>query len=315
MYRILIAGCGYTGLAIARHFRLKKQKVWGLIRTPVRRQELESRDIIPVVADLTKPETLCNIPDVSFVVIAVSPDERSDDAYRKIYLKGIENFLKALRKKFPPSLIVYLSSTGVYGDKRGAWVDEDTPPEPDHERGRILLEAERQILQSGFPTVVLRLAGIYGPGRSSLQRLMDNSRRAEMNANEYVNMIHREDIAQMTAVIFKKSETGSIYLGVDDEPVLRGVFYDWLIKKRSLRGGVASPSSVIANPQKADEAISGFGTGPAISKSGLPRPYRACNDGSTISGKRCSNKKIKSLGYSFKFPTFREGYEALLASR
>ncbi|MBI3306271.1 MAG: SDR family oxidoreductase [Candidatus Omnitrophica bacterium] len=268
MYRILIVGCGYTGTVIGKYFREQKQKVWGIIRSDKNRPQLEAAGITPIIADLTKPETLTDIPDVSFVVISAAPDDRSESAYREIYLTGIANLLKVLQKKFPPNLIVYLSSTGVYGDKKGEWIDEQISPEPENERGRILLQAEEALLHSGFPVVILRLGGIYGPERNTLTR--SNHSMTPNNQNEYVNMIHVSDIAAMMPVIFKKAEAGSIYLAVDDEPVCRASFYHSL--------GLVD---------KVDEDSL---------KNSPP------------GGKRCSNKKLKSLGYSFQFPTFREGY-------
>lgn len=290
MYHIQIVGAGYAGSRIAAYFREKKQKVWALTRSGKHNAEFEVLGITPVVADLTKPETLEKIPAAHFIVICPAPGEKKDEeAYREIYLKGIGHYLAAIRKNPKPNLIVYLSSTGVYRDRQGEWVDETTPPEPDTEKGKILLEAEDQVLNSGFPAVVFRLAGIYGPQRNAVARAgaPSHSRMtsSDTSGDRWMNHIHVEDIAGAMPVIFNKGEAGNIYLGVDDEPVLQSVFYEWLAT--SLRGG-----------QMPEANASG-----TLAGTGSSRLRR---------GKRCSNKKLKTLGYKFQYPTFREGYSPAL---
>ncbi len=305
MYRFLIAGCGYVGTRIATHFSSKKQKVWGLIQTDERKAELEKFSITPFVADLTQPESLKQIPAVNFVIIAVSPRERNEVAYRKIYLTGVENLLSQLKKSLSPPFIIYLSSTGVYGDQRGEWVDEKTPPQPNSERGKILLKAEEQVIKSGLPGVILRLGGIYGPGRNRIEAFRkglwpaggefpfsnfasgearphrrDESRPGQgrpraSDADKYMNFIHVDDIVNSIPVLLNKAETGKVYLGVDDEPVKQSEFCTWLAEK-------------------------------------LKIPYQSKIVSTAISGKRCRNARLKSLGVQFRYPTFREGYSTFL---
>ena len=170
MYTILVAGAGYTGSAIARFFTAKKQKVYALTRSAEKAACFQSEGMLSLIMDLTTPETLAGLPQAQFVVIAVAPDERSEEAYRRTYVEGVGHLLTALKQNTKPLLVVYLSSTGVWPDQvDGAWVDETMPAIPDSERGRILLRAENQVLNSGLPAVVLRLAGIYGPGRNRLE--------------------------------------------------------------------------------------------------------------------------------------------------
>ncbi|MFZ5802445.1 MAG: SDR family oxidoreductase [Candidatus Omnitrophota bacterium] len=275
MYRILIAGAGYAGLRIASYFVREKQKVFGLIKDPARREALERKAVLPVLADLTRPGTLGDLPAVHFVVIAVAPDGRTEADYRAVYLEGIRHLLDALRVHTPPRLIVHLSSTGVYGEKHGDWVDEETSPEPENEKGRILLRAEEQVLGSGFQTVVLRLAGIYGPGRNRVAEVRAGGLpRGEKE--KYMNMIHVDDIAPAVYALFRNAEPGKVYLGCDDEPVASPVFFEWLCA----RLGAAS-----ASKKK--------GEGPVL-------------------GKRCRNGRLKSLGVQWTYPTFREGYDSIL---
>jgi len=276
MYRILIAGCGYVGTRIAQHFLSKNQKVWGIIRTPERKSALEQIGIPPLVLDLTKPETFGGIPQVHFVVIAVSPDDRSEANYRKIYLEGTRNLLLHIKRNTSPLLVVYLSSTGVYCDRAGEWVDEKTPPEPDTERGKILLEAENQVLNSNLPSVVLRLAGIYGPDRNRIEKIKNGEWIPQEDRNPYMNMIHVDDIVRAIPVLFKSAEPGNVYLGADDEPVTERELYFWLCEQLKIE----------------------------------PKIYNeACEY--PLAGKRCRNSKLKSLGASFQFPSFRDGYSTL----
>lgn len=275
MYTILVAGAGYTGSAIARYFTAKKQKVYALTRSAEKAARFESEGMRPLTMDLTKPETIQGIPQAQFVVISVAPDERSAEAYRRTYIEGVGHLLEALKKNAKPLLIVYLSSTGVWPEQKGGWVDEALPAMPDSERGQILLSAENQVLNCGLPSVVVRLAGIYGPGRN---RLVSSHRMAaETQAAaipRWMNFIHVEDIAQAMPLIFKKAATGEIIACADEEPVESAEFYKWLALN------------------------TGFSETP-------------CFSGQPAQGKRIRNARLKALGYAFKYPTFREGYLAL----
>ncbi|MCB9799768.1 MAG: SDR family oxidoreductase [Candidatus Omnitrophica bacterium] len=272
MYTILVVGAGYTGSAIGRLFVEKKQKVYGLTRSEASAKELKAQGIMPWIADLTKPETLQRLPKAHFVVICPAPDSRDEESYRRIYLDGVSHFLEAFKKNPRPHLMVYLSSTSVWADCGGEWVDETVEPNPGTTRQRILYEAERQVLRSGLPVAIFRSGGIYGPGRNRLQALREG-RVSAIEEDEYMNLIHVEDIAALMPVIFKSAREGEIYAGVDDLPVKKSEYYDWLTSKLGI-------SSVVKNRQ-----------------------------GAAVRGKRIRNHKLKSLGYEFKYPSFREGYE------
>jgi len=273
MYHILIVGTGFAGGTIARYFVQKKQKVYGLVQSAERAEALQGEGIIPCVADLTRPESLEEIPRAHFVVLSPAPRDREQSSYEHLYLDGIGHFLKAYRRHPKPHLIVYLSSSGVWAERGGDWVDEEVVPDPQNTRGRILLEAERQVLKSAYPSVIFRLAGIYGPGRNRIAKVRQGD--IPEGDDRYMNMIHVEDIAGAMPVLFNRSKAGSVYAGVDDEPVRQSEFFGWLTSKL----GVKSPDSQ--------------------------------TDGQKVGGKRIRNAKLKSLGFSFKYPTFREGYEAL----
>lgn len=281
MYTILVAGAGYAGGVIARYFCAKKQKVYALTRSEEKAARFESEGLRPLIMDLTKPETLTGLPQAQFVVIAVAPDERSAEAYQRTYVEGVGHLLASLKHIQRPLLVVYLSSTGVWPDQaEGAWVDESTPALPDSERSEILLRAENQVLNSGLPAVVMRLAGIYGPGRN---RLNTDTKTAAAHSGaaqtpRWMNLIHVDDIAQAMPLIFKKAEASSIIACVDDEPTASPDFHAWLTQN----AGIANSPCFLNQP---------------------------------VQGKRIRNTLLKSLGYQFQYPTFREGYRALLAAQ
>ena len=273
MHRFLIAGCGYVGARIATHFSSKKQKVWGLIHTLNRKSELEKLGITPLVSDLTQPKSLEQLPAVNFVVIAVSPHERSELAYQEVYLTGVGNLLAQLKKSLSAPFVIYLSSTGVYGNQNGEWVSEETPPRPDSERTKILLEAENQVLQSGLPAAILRLGGIYGPGRNRIDAFRKGTWPRASDADKCMNFIHVDDIVNSIPVLLHKAESGKVYLGVDDEPIKQSEFCTWLAGK-------------------------------------LGMSYQPKIKPIAVAGKRCSNARLKSLGVQLRYPTFREGYSS-----
>ncbi len=224
MYHILIAGAGYTGSAIARYFLQEKQKVFVMTRSEKKAAAFHSEGLHPLCMDLTRPETLKKTPAAHFIVFAAAPDTSEEMDYRKTYLEGLTHFIEAVRNNPKPFLFLYLSSTSVWRERAGAWVDETIPADPDSIKGSILLEAEQLALHSGLPSAVLRLAGIYGPGRNRLQR----KPAAAVENLRWMNMVHVEDIARAAPILFKCAREGGIYTAVDDEPVLNRDFYAWL---------------------------------------------------------------------------------------
>ncbi len=275
MYHVQVVGAGYTGSRIAAYFKEKKQKVWAVTRSGSRRAEFEAAGITPVTADLSRPEDLVKIPPAHFIVLSPAPSGHEESDYRALYLDGIGNYLASLEKRQRPSLIVYISSTSVWRERDGAWVDENSPPDSDSPKGKILAEAERKVLESGYPSLIFRCAGIYGPGRNRIRPLKGGIWPAAGEADAWMNMIHVDDIVRAMPVLFKKGQAGEIYTGVDDEPVLRSTFCPWLAGKLGIEGKYSF-------------------------RPGAPQ------------GKRCANAKLKALGYSFSYPSFQEGYEKIM---
>jgi nucleoside-diphosphate-sugar epimerase len=195
--------------------------------------------------------------------------------------------------------VLFVSSTAVYGDAGGDWIDERTTPAPGGFSGRIIREAEDLLYSrldgTGITPVVLRLGGIYGPGRT---RLIDMVRggTAEIPAgSRFTNRIHRDDAAAaIVRLCTMDTVPGPVYLGVDNEPAELGDVLGFLAAELGL-------------PQPPTEADSGTGSGSTSgSKPRGGEPSRGGN-------KRCSNALLRSTGLEFRYPSFREGYRAILA--
>jgi nucleoside-diphosphate-sugar epimerase len=277
MYRILIAGSGYVGGALASRFVETGNGVFSLRRT----QRSQQQGVVPIVADLTVRASLGSVPEeLDFVFYTVSSDERTDEAYRKAYVIGLANLLDALNKNHQKLRRVFLtSSTGVYEQQNGEWVDESSPAEPTHFTGRRLLEAEQLLSTSSRPYTIVRFGGIYGPGRTRLiSRILAGQATYPLEESRYTNRIHRDDCVGVLAHLMSLPSPEALYLGVDNEPVTQRELYHWLADRL-----------------------------------GSPPPAAKVRDFRERRGnKRCKNDKLLATGYGFRFPDFRDGYQPLL---
>ena len=281
MANILIAGCGYVGTALGLRLAAAGHVIWGIRRSA---EGLPS-GIRHVAADLTIPETLRELPPALDVVFyTAAPNGPDEAAYRAIYVDGLRYVLEALvRQHQSPQRVLLTSSTAVYAQSGGEWVDETSPTEPQHFTGRRVLEGERVLLDGPFPATVLRLGGIYGPGRTSLiERVRQRLATCRDGPPLYTNRIHRDDCAGALHHLMTLSQPDSLYIGVDHEPA------DYCDVLRWLAAQLGAPPPRV-------EASSGMDT----------RRHRT--------NKRCRHDKLIGSGYVFRFPTFREGYAALLA--
>ncbi|MBW3657595.1 MAG: SDR family oxidoreductase [Actinobacteria bacterium] len=269
MMRVLIAGCGYVGSELARRLVAGGHDVWGLRRTATGMPE----GVRALAGDVTDAATL-DLPDgIDALVYAVSPAERDEAAYRAAYVDGLDHVLTALPTA--PERLVFVSSTAVYGQTDGSVVDEDSPTEPSSFSGRVLLEAEARARAAGG--TVLRLAGIYGPGRT---RLIDEVRAGEATyppEDVHTNRIHRDDCAGALAHLLTIGTRAPVYVGVDDEPALRREVLTWLAERLD-----------------------------------APPPRAAPGQRTRGGDKRCSNARLRASGYDLAFPSYRDGYAAML---
>jgi nucleoside-diphosphate-sugar epimerase len=284
--RILVVGCGYVGSRLAVKLAGDGHEVFGLSRSPTHEARLEAAGARLLLADITRPETLVPLPsNFDWVINCVSSASGGPAEYRRVYLEGTANLLEWLRMT-PPARFLYTSSTGVYAQDDGSLVDESSPTDPDTETGRMLVATEQLLLkaaQRGFPAIVLRLAGIYGPGRGYwLRQFLSGQAVMNGKGERYLNMIHVDDVVGAIVATTVKASSGSVYNVVDNEPVQQITLFEWLSKTL------------------------GREVPPYGEAGGAARGRGATN-------KRVSNRKLTTeLHYEFKYPTFREGYAAEL---
>lgn len=287
--RVLVAGCGYVGSALAAELARDGHAVFGLRRRPV---GLPPK-VTPVAADLSDPTTLGSLPrGLDVVVYGAAADGFTDDAYRAAYVDGPRHLLAALVAAGEhPRRVLFTSSTAVYGQSRGEWVDETSETHPAGFSGARLLEGEAVVLGGPFPGTVLRLGGIYGPGRT---RLVESVRRGEARLRPgpplYTNRIHRDDCAGALRHLISRDAAERVYLGVDAEPADERDVLRWLA--RTL--GVPEPTEAAAEPA---------GAGAPGGRGARPR-----------GSKRCSSARLVASGYRLRFPSFREGYADVIRS-
>ncbi|MFT5116736.1 MAG: nucleoside-diphosphate-sugar epimerase [Kiritimatiellia bacterium] len=278
--KIVLLGCGDIAMRLAPH--LMNEQVVG-----VRRSANTQRSIPIEVADCRDQGSMNTLMARGFdvVVMTFTPTEMSDIGYQAGYVDTVKTVVTALKNQsYQPRLIVFVSSTSVYGQQDASWVNEDSPTEPVNYSGRRLLEAEQLLVQSGYPSCCVRFSGIYGPGR---RRLIDQVMAASGSAKEpilYSNRIHADDCAAVLAHLIEqqKSQTiDSLYLATDCEPVPLYDVKQWLAKAL----GFSSDYLIVDNNS----------------------PNRMLRG-----SKRCLNKKLMDSGYQFRYPTFREGYQMML---
>lgn len=282
--RVLIVGCGYVGIELGRQLAAAGHGVSGMRRSGSADAALRAAGITPVAGDITRVADLLPLRGrFDWVVDCVSSSHGDAGDYRAVYRDGMRNLVEAFAGTGLRAL-VYTSSTGVYGQGDGGWVDEDSATEPSAETSRVLVEAERVLLGAagpGFPARVLRVAGIYGPGRGHLFRQFLRGEARMSAADRWMNMVHRDDVAGAVRVVLERGEPGGVYNAVDDEPVTQGDFLRWLASRTGL------PVPPAGEPQAAGKR------------------------GDT--NKRISNRRLRQgLGWVPAYPTFREGYAAML---
>lgn len=218
----LIMGCGYVGRRVASLYLARGDRVCALTRKPTAAEQLRRQNIAAIVGDVLRPDSLQWLPKVDSVLYAVGLDRTSGASMRSVYVDGLANVLDALP---PPARFIYISSSSVYGQTDGAWVDEDSPTQPQEESGRIVLEAER-LLHARFPdAIVLRFAGIYGPGRLLRQKTLEAGAPIVGAADKWLNLIHVDDGAAAVLAAVECGTMGRIYNICDDQPVRRRDFY------------------------------------------------------------------------------------------
>ena len=279
MPRVLIAGCGDVGTALGLALAGRGHDVLGARRSAHRLPE----PLRPLSVDLTDRGAIERaVPAVDAAVYAVAAGSRDEGAYRRAYVEGVSALLEVLEaREEPPRRVFFVSSTSVYGERGGEWVDETTPTGPRGFAGESLVAGERRMLASPIPATVVRFAGIYGPGRGWMIERARAGASCTADPPKFTNRIHRDDCAGALAHLVELGDRcDDVYVGVDDAPVEECEVLEWL-----------------------------------AARLGAPAPRRVRGDGiaSRGSGKRCRNARLRASGYRFRYPTFREGYAAVLS--
>ena len=283
--KVLFFGLGFSSQASARAIRIRDEyaSIMGTVRTAERENALEATGLAAIVFDGTRPspDVSVALADTTHVVVSIAPDADGD-----VVLRHHRADLDAAKDL---EWICYYSTVGVYGDFDGAWIDESAPLVPRNMRSDLRVLAEQEwrdyAAQRGVKLCILRLAGIYGPGRSSFDKLRDGTARRIIKPGQVFNRIHVEDIARVTALAAERRLDG-IFNMADDEPT---------------------------PPQDVFEHAAGM--------MGVPVPPDMPFESAEMSpmqksfyrdNKRVSNKAIKTaLGIEMLYPSYREGLAAI----
>jgi len=276
MPRVLIAGCGDLGAAVGRQLTAR-----GVAVSAMRRNAASvPPELHAVAGDVTRPETLSGLaglaPDI--LIYSVSADAQSDHSYRAHYVDGLRHVLDALHGAASLRHVFFVSSTRVYGQPGDALLDEDEAPLPADFGSERLLEGERLLSQYPFSHTVLRLSGIYGPGRRWLLNMAADPSRWPPH-NTWSNRIHRDDAAAFMAFLTMKvlggEQVDDCYIVTDDCPVPQHEVLRWLAGRLGV---------------EADRVESPLPAG----------------------GKRLSNARLRGTGFELQYPDYRAGYATLL---
>jgi nucleoside-diphosphate-sugar epimerase len=272
MPRLLIAGCGYLGQAVADLLLANGWDLEGWTMSLESAKRISAKPYSLRAVDISDARHVFDQKKNFDLVIHCASTRGGDvDSYRRLYLIGARNLLK----QFGNAQLLFTSSTSVYAQNSGEVVNEESLAEPKHETGKILRETEDLVL--GHHGIVVRLAGIYGPGRSALLRkFLSGEATVDLEADHFVNQIHRDDAASAIQFLLRRSESaGQVYNIVDSEPTLLSECYRWL-------------ASQLNRPL------------PAVAKSTSNRKRGESN-------KRVSNAKLRALGWNPRYPNFAEG--------
>ncbi len=268
MKRLLIAGCGDLGIRLARRLTPEHWTVHGLRRHPERLPDT----IQGIKADLSEPKSLKNMSsEWDGIVYQATPDSRAPEPYRRAYVTGLDNLLSHCKSV---GRLIFVSSTAVYGQSEGEWVNEESVTEPGSFSGQTLLEAEA--IAAAANGMRVRFSGIYGPGRDFLMRsVLSGQARCRTSPPQWTNRIHAEDCAAALKHLLELEQPANLYCASDSLPTRRCDILDWLAEQ-------------------------------------LKAPAPGRDEEGQDQGKRVSNERLTDSGFVFQYPDFRTGYRELL---
>jgi len=290
MAKILIAGCGSIGSELANVLSAKGHQVTGLKRKPPL-----SNSIDYVAADISSPAGLADLDsDFTQAFFIVSPDQRNEQSYRAVYETGLNNLLG----KLPETQWLMVSSTSVYGQSYGEWVDENSVAEPGNITSRLIRQAEQRLIAVNPANIVVRFSGIYGPGRESLLRQAMQVPAIQQTPPYFTNRIHQQDCVGVLAFLLERHLAGKAlaqcYLASDDDPAPIWDVMNWLAER------LHCPLPTVRD-----------GGSVATGREPVRPTVKAVDAGMN---KRCSNARLKALGYRFQYPSYKDGYLELIGN-
>jgi nucleoside-diphosphate-sugar epimerase len=233
---VIIIGCGHVGSALGASLAADGHDVAGTTTKTHRVDELRGLGITAEVVELTEVDRVKTLlVDRDTIYLTIAPRIRGDD-YQRVYVDGVTNLLAAVEGT-PVRRIIYTSSTRVYGQDDGSWVDESSPTIPKDAKSKALLEAERALLDPagklGISTTVLRLCGIHGPGRDLLEHIRKYCGAEREDGDQFVNMIHIDDIVAALKRLLVIPHHGALNLA-DDHPDTRRTYFGRILEKAGL---------------------------------------------------------------------------------
>jgi nucleoside-diphosphate-sugar epimerase len=278
--RVLVAGAGWLGSAVARALAARGDQVLALRRDAARVEALRMPGLTPLALDLTAPGAAARLPAFDAAVACQSSGADTEAGYRAAYVEANRALLEAAARHGGGRL-VYTGSTGVFGQRDGSLVVETTPPEPSGPTAEVLVEAEQLVLGAapGVPACLLRLSGLYGPGRAGvLQRVRSGALALGPGDDAFMNWCHLDDAVAFVLAALDRGQPGAAYHGSDAAPPRRREVVAWIAGQ--------------------------LGVEPARSERPAGGPNRRID----------SSWTRQVLGVTLRFPTFREGLAPLIAA-
>jgi nucleoside-diphosphate-sugar epimerase len=280
--QVLVLGCGYVGRELGRQLLDAGHDVTGVVRSESGAEDLADDGIDPVRADLTDSDDVSTLPDADALVFSASTGRGSVTEARELYVDGLRGIVSEFSgRESTPDRLLLTSTTGVYGDHGGDWVDESTPIAPERAKAEVIAEAEAIVHRSPIDGTVARFAGLYGPGRYRIDSYLDSVTAGWRNST------HRDDAAGALAWFLTEDVArNETVLVTDGNPVERWAFGDWLAEQV----GAPEPEKLTVAERVA----------------GLPESasLRVASD------KRCRNDRLLATGYELQYPSVYEGYES-----